>query len=120
MSLQDLRRIKWGDVAPIPEPGHNESKALSTTVSDVLVANPNRVQCYLSNPSAIAVYLRWGDEAPTSNLGYPLPAGGEKVFTFEEDGSRIFQRLRALAASGTPTIFVASDVMSAPRLTRTV
>lgn len=112
MSSASLRALKWGDVAPRPE-NVTETPQLSTNASVVLPRNPNRVGVYVTNPSAIAVNLRWG-ENPTTTVGYPLEAnGGQKSFTYEEDGERIFQELRAIAASGTPSIFVTSDVMPA-------
>lgn len=110
MSTTDLRSLKWGPVAPIPEE-INETPQLSTGVSTILRNNPNRVQAYLYNPSSIQVHLRWGAD-PTTSVGYPLEAnGGQKAFSFEEDGERVFGDLRAIAASGTPTIFVAADRM---------
>lgn len=112
MSSASLRALKWGEVAPRPE-NVTEAPALSTAPSAILPRNPNRVQAYVHNPSAINVFLRWGDN-PTTTVGYPLEAnGGQKSFTYEEDGERIFQDLRAIAASGTPSIFVTSDVMPA-------
>lgn len=106
MPSDSLRKLRWGDVAPIPE----TSGAFNVTTADqvALRANPNRTQVYLTNPLGTTVVCRWG-EAATTTLGYPVPPnGGSIVFTYEEDGERVFEELHVIG-SAAGTIFISAD-----------
>lgn len=80
------------------------SRALSTTSLTVVPANARRISCFLQNPdAAIDMWVQVGADA-AANTGFYLPyGGGWKLFNHEEPW---IGDIRAIAASGTPTIII--------------
>jgi len=84
-------------------PKHEE---LSVTAEQVLKENPDRISWDIFNLGTEVVYLSH-DEVPTSTHGFYLDKNGGHIGqVWNEDGEEVGFPLWAVAAAGTPTIFL--------------
>lgn len=82
------------------------AEELSTTPERVLKNNPDRLSWDIFNLGDKVVYLGH-DSTVSSTNGYHLAAsGGHISMMWNEDGELVGRELWAVAADGTPTIFV--------------
>ena len=93
------RRLIGGDVEPI-----KDTKAVGTTPSVLVAADPERVQLTIVNLSSNSIYIMPND-APTTSSGIFLSANGGSVsMNVHEDGTLPAQEWRAVATAANSSV----------------
>lgn len=105
VSLEVLRATySPPDAGTVPKTIDINAAVTVTTTSAVIVsANPSRGDTYLLNQGGVTVYLAFGATATTAS--FPLAAGASLVVTTT-------QAIHARSASGTPSVYILSEVHS--------
>jgi hypothetical protein len=85
---------------------NEKTVTLSTTPALVLMGNPDRFEVAIFNLGSSAVFLSM-DSDPSTTKGMMIAAsGGSLSYNARDDGEMPTRRYYAVAASGTPTIYV--------------
>lgn len=107
-ALSDAIQARFGvKTRPVDNP---QNSVLSTTAIDILRQNPDRLAFTVTNLSGIVVFIH-SSPAVSSALGYRLGVNGGFIsFLADEDFDVVGYEWFAIAASGTPTIFVQEQI----------
>lgn len=106
--LLDAVKAKWGFGLFAETPPF--AKTLSTTPVKILLDNPDRLSWDIFNLGVVAVYLGHNEQVSATNGYYLGSYGGHIGMVWDEDGELTGRELWAVAASGTPAIFIKSVV----------
>lgn len=91
---------------PIREEFTPFAEALSTTAERILKGNPDRISWDVFNLGTVAVYLAHESTVSSTNGFYVGANGGHVGMVWDEDGELVGFEVWAIAASGTPSIFI--------------
>lgn len=107
-ALSDAIQARFGvKTRPVDNP---ENNVLSTTAELILRQNPDRLAFTVTNLSSIVVFIH-SSARVSASLGYRIGvSGGSISFLADEDFDVVGYDWFAIAASGTPTIFVQEQI----------